>query len=262
MRGFPMTITHTIKKRYEKRLESKPSRIKEFEKLVIEQNRKNIISTSGQSVAIRPFIGNICGNSTNFKIFNRQTKSIGGKIWLLVDCSGSIRGHDGELNSFCHDIMAAMEKSNTAQIEIVAFSCHPKKPISVLDYISTKEDCARIHHDETDYHDNLGQVLEIIKPKLTSTEHKQAVFIISDGYPECEDGKGRKIPQSDLIKNLKRQVVQLENQKVKFFAIMLNRYSPQEVQNIFRKNSYTTTDLNEGTNKLVIRINDFLKSLK
>lgn len=231
----------------------------QFSKIFLETVNRKYITNSGLQISIPKMINNIAYNQYDENIFEAQKKSKGGKIFLLVDCSGSMRMYR-KTREFCYNLFLAVEELRNIDMEIITFSCKRHDEVSVLDFIKTPKECERIMEDENDCHDNTGLALKNIEKYIDNHHGKKAVFILTDGIPECERA-GQYVPRGELVELTRKYITRLENRKAKFFAIFLGRRVDETLKLMFRGKYFITDDLESGINKLVLSINDFLRLL-
>jgi len=238
---------------------SKPDRIQKLARIIYNGKLTPTLAKSGYTISVNQVIKNVINQKFDQRIFLRKSPVNGGTIRLYVDCSGSMRNYP-EVGSFVFDLWSALDQKRI-KFDVIAFSSQAHNRISMLQKLTKKSECGCIHDDDRDYHDDLGNALNCSK-RLFPLNGQVLNLIITDGFPEAEQDS-EEIRQADLIKDIQKQIVQIENTNQKFFCIMLNKYPElNKLYDTFRNKVYQTEDLDNGVEKLCIRINDFLKSLE
>jgi nitric oxide reductase activation protein len=193
------------------------------------------------------------GFTNNFDIFSETIEINGLDVYFLIDCSGSMRGLGQKMADITATIMHSMKNCPFINFKTIAFSAFGNKYQGVNDYINDYTEAGRVHADTTYYHDIQSLAIDQARIKLSDSENKKLIILLTDGYPECGDYR---ISHEVLQSLWERSVTKAENEGIELFCMYYGHIGSTMtlMRKIFGNNIYETNNFEDIQEKLIDKL--------
>jgi nitric oxide reductase activation protein len=233
----------------------------------------------GKKRTIRSTTGNLNVRSVidfeiskrNDRVFDREIKSKGGTVILLVDGSGSMRYKDRMNHT--RDLVATLYKSlegvNKVHFKVIMYlgSFYKKDQHLAVVEIDRLEDCNKLVEDSIDGFGSTptASAMDYCTKLLNRIQGQKLVICITDGQPALYDTTTRNYPvsesKSQQVDQATEAFLEGENNKIRPFGIGVN-VGGEGMKKMFRRSFVEVQNIQQIENLIAQRLSEFVKTLK
>ena len=238
---------------------------------ILKGKKRTIRSTSG-NLNVRSII-DFEITKKDCRVFDREIKSKGGTVLLLVDGSGSMRYQNRMSNT--RNLIATLYKSlegiNKVHFKVVMYcgSFTEKDQHLAIVEINSLKDCNKLVEDSISNFGSTptGSAMDYCTKLLKKIQGQKLVITVTDGQPMLYDylsnSKNRCVPESlsQQVEQATEAFLTAENQKIKVFGIGVN-VGGEGMKKLFRRNFIEVKDIQQIENLIAQRLTEFVKTLK
>ena len=232
----------------------------------------------GKKRTIRSTTGNLNVRSVidfeiskrNDRVFDREIKSKGGTVILLVDGSGSMRYHNrmNHTRNLVATLYKSLEGVNKVHFKVIMYcgSFYKKNQELAIVEIDKFEDCNKLVEDSIDGYGSTptASAMDYCTKMLSKIQGQKLVITVTDGMPALYDTTRRGV----LPENKTQQVDQAteaflegENKKISPFGIGIN-VGGEGMKKMFRRSFVEVQNIEQIENLIAQRLSEFVKTLK
>lgn len=206
------------------------------------------------------------------RVFDRELRSKGGTVILLIDGSGSMRYHQKMQN--VRDLVATLYKSLDGIKKItfkviMYFGCFrtDEQQLGIIE-INSLKDCNKLVTDSIDDFGSTptASAMHYCTKLLKKVKGKRLVVTLTDGHPTIFNSRynsGNGIPDrmSQQFEQTRLSYLDAENQKIKNFGIGI-QVGGDDMEKIFRRNFVKVNNISDSEKHIIRQLKIFVKSIK
>tara|TARA_B110000495_G_C22952574_1_gene557896 strand:+ start:447 stop:1283 length:837 start_codon:yes stop_codon:yes gene_type:complete len=235
------------------------------------KGKKRTIKSSSGDLNIRSLIDWEIAQKDQ-RIFDRDIRSKGGTVILLVDGSGSMRYHQKMTET--RNLVATLYKSldGISKITfkvIMYFGCFrtDEQQLGIIE-INSLEECNKLVTDSIDDFGSTptASAMHYCTKLLKKVRGKKLVITMTDGHPTIfnatyNSGNGIPDSKSQQFEQTRLSYLEADNQKIKNFGIGI-QVGGDHMAKMFRRNFVEVNDIESSQQPIIKQLQMFVKSVK
>ena len=184
---------------------------------------------------------------SNRKVFEKTDFENGLDVYLLVDCSYSMRYTEGAMTDITATLYKALE--NTANVNFRVFGYSGDYGKLAIQEINSLYECKHITPDPDLYNTPTHFALHWINEQIVNNQNKKLVIVFTDGMANCLDVN----TYDELTTVIRKQVIRFENKGIDYFTILYENsdYYVKIMRKIFLNNFVHCTDFEDVQKQLI-----------
>ena len=206
------------------------------------------------------------------RLFDREVRSKGGTVILLVDGSGSMRYHQKMTET--RNLVATLYKSldGISKITfkvIMYFGCFrtDEQQLGIIE-INSLEECNKLVTDSVDDFGSTptASAMHYCTKLLKRVRGKKLVITLTDGHPTIfnatyNSGNGIPDKKSQQFEQTRLAYLEADNQKIKNFGIGI-QVGGDHMSKMFRRNFVEVNNIKSSEQPIIKQLQMFVKSVK
>ena len=235
------------------------------------KGKKRTIKSSSGDLNIRSLIDWEIAQKDQ-RIFDRDIRSKGGTVILLVDGSGSMRYHQKMTET--RNLVATLYKSldGISKITfkvIMYFGCFRtnEQQLGIIE-INSLEECNKLVTDSIDDFGSTptASAMHYCTKLLKKVRGKKLVITMTDGHPTIfnatyNSGNGIPDSKSQQFEQTRLSYLEADNQKIKNFGIGI-QVGGDHMAKMFRRNFVEVNNIESSQQPIIKQLQMFVKSVK
>ena len=206
------------------------------------------------------------------RVFDRELRSKGGTVILLVDGSGSMRyyGKMEETRNLVATLYKSLDGIKKINFKVIMyFGCFrtDEQQLGIIE-INSLKDCNKLVTDSIpDFGSTpTASAMHYCAKLLKKVKGKQLVITLTDGHPTIfnkryNTGNGIPDSQSQQFEQTRLSYLEAENQKIKNFGIGI-QVGGDHMAKMFRRNFVEVNDIKSSEIHIIKQLRMFVKSIK
>lgn len=206
------------------------------------------------------------------RIFDREIRSKGGTVILLVDGSGSMRYHQKmtETRNLVATLYKSLDGIHKITFKVIMyFGCFrtDEQQLGIIE-INSLEECNKLVTDSIDDFGSTptASAMDYCTKLLKRTRGKKLIVTLTDGHPTIFNEKynsGNGIPdsKSEQFEQTRLAYLEADNQKIKNFGIGI-QVGGDHMAKMFRRNFVEVDNIKSSEQPIIRQLQMFVKSIR